>query len=205
VSRPLNLARQPFTNDRLPTLALGLGCLLLLGLSVRHGMAAWRLMPSKTAAVDGELVALEQEAADLRAKAVSLRERGAPEETLREWAAVRALVDRRAFSWSKLLACLEETMPPSVRLRQVTPGGDAGPVEVRLTAVARTVEDGLAFLSALRARPEFADAFLGSLSESQNGIELQYTMRYAPGATVTPARAEAAEKTARAGPAGAAP
>jgi len=186
VNRPLNLARQPFTNDRLPTLVLGLGCVLLLGLSVRHGMAAWQLLPSKTAAVDGELVALEQEARDLREKALDLRERSAPEDSLREWAAVRALVDRRAFSWSKLLACLEETMPPSVRLRQVTPGGDSGPVEVRLTAVARTVEDGLAFLAALRARPEFADAFLGSLSESQNGIELQYTMRYAPRAPATP-------------------
>jgi len=182
VSRPLNLARQPFTNERLPTLALGLGCLLLLGGSVRHAMSAWQLLPSRTAAVDGELVALENEASELRARAAELRERSAPEDSLREWAAVRALVDRRAFSWSKLLATLEETMPPSVRLRQVAPGGEAGPVEVRLTAVAHSVEDALAFLTALRERPEFADAFLGSLSESAEGIDLQYSMRYAPAA-----------------------
>jgi len=180
VRRPLNLARRPFTNERLPTLFLGLGCLLLLGATAYHATAAWRLLPSRTAAVDGELVALEQQEAELRARARELRVRSAPETTLREWAAVGALVDRRAFSWSALLGCLEETMPATVRLRAVSPGGGAGALAVRLTAVARTVEDGFEFLDALRKRPEFAGAFLDNVSETTEGIELAYTMKYAP-------------------------
>jgi Tfp pilus assembly protein PilN len=181
MSRPLNLARRPFTNERLPNLVLSIGCALLLAASVRHGIEAWRLAPARTAAVDGELVALEREVADLRQRSQALRGQRAPEPTRLEWDAVRRLVDRRAFSWSALLASLEETMPPGVKLRSIAPGEGEGAFQVQLVAVARTVEDGLAFLAALRERPEFEGAFLNSVADGQDGVDVAYTMRYAPG------------------------
>jgi Tfp pilus assembly protein PilN len=180
VNAPLNLARRPFTNERLPTLLLSIGCALLLAASVRHGIEAWRLAPAHTAAVDGEVVALEQEVAGLRERSRALRGGSTPDSTLREWAAVARLVDRRAFSWSALLASLEETMPPGVRLRSIAPGETEGAFEVQLGAVARTVEDALAFLAALRERPEFEGAFLNSVSDGRDGVDAAYTMRYRP-------------------------
>lgn len=178
--RPFNLAQRPFRNERLPTLVLGAACLALLAVTVRHVLAAWALLPEKTASVDGELVALEQEIARLRSESAELRRRTAPTEALREWAAVRELVDRRAFSWSALLGCLEDTMPPGIRLRSIAPGVKHGQLEVQLLATGRTVDDGLEFLDALRERGEFEDAFFTNVSEGREGIEIPYTMRYAP-------------------------
>lgn len=179
--RPLNLARRPFRNERLPTLLLALGCLVLLGVSVRHGFAIRDLLPERTAGIDGEVVKVEEEAARLRKESEELRGRSASKEDRAEWTAVRALVDRRAFSWTTLLACLEETVPPDVRLLSITPSEESGRVELTLRAVGRTVEDGLGFLDALLARDEFQEPFLTSVAERDEGVEFVYTMIYVAG------------------------
>jgi len=181
VRRPLNLARRPFRNERLPTLVLLLGCVVLLGLSVRHALAARDLLPERTSGVDGELVALEAEVTRLRAETDRLRTGGAPAEALPEWAVVRDLVDRRAFSWSELLGHLEEIVPADVRLVSIAPEGSGGQIDVRVRAIGRTVEDGLELLQALQDREEFREPFLTSVLESNQGIDLSYTMSYAPG------------------------
>jgi Tfp pilus assembly protein PilN len=181
VRRPLNLARQPFRNERLPTLVLLLGCAVLLGLSVRHAVAARDLLPERTAGVDGELVALEQEVTRLRSEARSLRTRSASEEALREWAVIRDLVDRRAFSWSELLGRLEEVVPAGIRLISITPTGTAGEIEVAVMAIGEAVEDGLEFLQALQEGEAFEEPFLSSVAEGGEGIDFGYTMIYVPG------------------------
>ncbi len=79
VTRPLNLARRPFRNERLPTLLLVLGCVVLLAVSVRHAFAVRGLLPERTAAIDGELVEVEQEVGALRRES----ERAAPTRRLR--------------------------------------------------------------------------------------------------------------------------
>jgi Tfp pilus assembly protein PilN len=179
--RPLNLARRPLRNERLPTLVLLVGCVILLGLSVRHALAARDLLPQRTADVDGELVALEGEVARLRANSDRLATREAPPAALQEWAVVRDLVDRRAFSWSELLGHLEEVVPADVRLISIAPEGFEGQIDVRVWAVGRTVDHGLEFLQALQDSEKFHDPFLTSVSETNQGIDLDYTMVYAPG------------------------
>jgi Tfp pilus assembly protein PilN len=179
--RPLNLARHPFRNERLPTLLLSLGCVVLLAISVRHAFAIRDLLPERTAAIDGEVVKVEEEAARLRREAEELRRRSASKEDRSEWAAVGQLVDRRAFSWTTLLACLEETVPADVRLLSIAPSGESGRVELTLRAVGRTVEDGLGFLDALLARDEFQEPFLTSVAERDEGVEFGYTMIYVAG------------------------
>lgn len=181
MKRPLNLASRPFRNERLPTLALLVGCVVLLGLSVRHTLAARDLLPARTSSVDGELVALEDEVARLRRESERLGARAASPEALREWAVVRDLVDRRAFSWSELLGHLEEVVPADVRLLSIAPQGSGGRIDVTVRAISRTVEDGLEFLDALQDRAEFEEPFLTSVAETRQGIDLNYTMSYAPG------------------------
>jgi Tfp pilus assembly protein PilN len=181
VKRPLNLARHPFRNERLPTLLFLLGCAVLLGLSVRHAVAARDLLPERTAGVDGELVTLEQEVARLRSEAESLRTRSASEQALREWAVIRDLVDRRAFSWSELLGRLEGVVPAGIRLVSIAPSGAHGEIEVAVGAVGEAVEDGLEFLKALQKGREFKEPFLSSVSEGAEGIDFSYTMIYEPG------------------------
>jgi Tfp pilus assembly protein PilN len=180
--KPLNLAGRPLRNERLPTVLLLAGCVALVVLTVGHALAARDVLPGRTTNVELEVVALEQELERLRTEAAELSRQSAPPATLREWAVVRGLVDSRAFSWTHLLALLEETVPPGVRLVSIAPNESEARIEVSLTAVGRSVEDGLAFLKALQARKEFERAFLTGISETAQGIELSYTMRYWPGA-----------------------
>jgi Tfp pilus assembly protein PilN len=180
LKRPLNLARRPLRNDRLPTLLLLVGCLALVGVTARHVVAARNLLPERTSAVDGELVALENELDRLRREAGELGDHEVSPETLKEWAAVRRLVDHRTFAWSALMASLEETTPPGIRLVSIAPSGEAGHVQVALIADGRTVEDGLEFLEALQAREEFRKPFLNSVSEAEGEIRFSFSVGYVP-------------------------
>jgi Tfp pilus assembly protein PilN len=180
VKRPLNLARRPLRNERLPTLLLAVGCGALAVFSVGHALAARDVLPGRTTNVERQVVTLEQELGRLRTESAELGARSATPTALHEWAAVRRLVDARAFSWTRLLASLEETVPPTVRLVSIAPDESEGRIEVRLTAEGRGVEDGLAFLKALQASRDFEGAFLTSVAEAQREIEFSYTVTYRP-------------------------
>jgi len=185
VKPPLNLAREPFRNERLPTLLLGLGTLALLVATARQAQVAWELLPGRARDVEGELVALEAEAARLRAESAELRRLQAPEETVREWATVKSLVDRRAFSWTGLFAALEQALPPGVRLVSVQPGNARSGAELQLAALGRSSADALALLQALQSHGDFEGAFLNRWAEGRDGIEISCTVSYVPGAGQT--------------------
>jgi Tfp pilus assembly protein PilN len=178
VSAPLNLARRPFRNERLPTLIVGVCCVLLALLTARHLLDARELLPGRALDVEGEAVALEGKVEALRAELGELRRLSAPKEALAEWASVKELVDRRAFSWTSLFAALEQTLPPGVRLTSVSPGAQSGQMTIEIMAAGRSVEDALALLRALQARPDFTQAFLTSVSDKAEGVEMQCSVVY---------------------------
>jgi Tfp pilus assembly protein PilN len=180
VSAPLNLARHPFRNERLPTLALALGIAALAVVSVRHVLLARDLMPGRARDVEGRAAALEREIETLRAESADLQRLAAPPEALKEWAAVKRLVDRRAFSWTGLFGALEEALPPGVRLVSVSPRDEQGRIELALAAVGRSDADALALLQQLQAHGEFEGAFLERWSEGADGVDIACTVRYAP-------------------------
>ena len=176
---PLNLARHPFRNERLPTLLVALGTLLLALATVRQAVVASQLLPGHARDVEAEVDKLEAESARLGAESSGLRDLQAPPDTLREWAAVKALVDRRAFSWTGLFAALEQALPAGVRLVAVQPAGASG-AELQLSAVGRSSEDALALLKALQAHGDFDGAFLNGWSEGPNGVDISCSVRYRP-------------------------
>jgi Tfp pilus assembly protein PilN len=180
VSAPLNLAREPFRNERLPTLALALGCAVLLGVTARHALLARDLLPGRVGHVEKRLVGLEQEIETLGNESAELRRLSAPAPRLKEWLVVKGLVDRRAFSWTGLFAALEKVLPPGVRLLSVAPQPGDGPIELTLIASGRTVEDALALLKALQANPDFQGAFPNGVTEGKDGVDINCTVRYAP-------------------------
>lgn len=178
MTAPLNLARHPFRNQRLPTLVLG-GCLVLLAaVSVRHALVARDLRAGGARDVEHELVVIERETADLRAEARELGREAAPAGAEEEWSALRDLVDRRAFSWTRLFAALEGALPPGVRLVSVSPSRSTGPMSISLAAVGRTIDDAIALPKALAAQGEFEQAFLDGYSETDSGVDIACTVRY---------------------------
>jgi len=181
VSAPLNLARRPFRNERLPTLALAVGLLVLSVLSARHVLLARDLLPGRVRDVEGRVSALEKEIEALRTATAGLQRLAAPPAALREWTAVKRLVDRRTFSWTGLFGALEEALPPGVKLVSVTPRDDeGGRIELGLVAVGRGDEDALALLQGLQAHRDFEGAFLDRWNEGRDGVDIACTVRYAP-------------------------
>jgi Tfp pilus assembly protein PilN len=199
VSAPLNLARRPFRNERLPTLALAAGCVGLALATAGHALVARDLAPRRSRDVASEVVAVEKEIEKLRTESAELRKVSAPPEKIKEWTAVKRLVDRRMFSWTGLFAALEEALPPGVRLVSVSPGEERGQTELRLTAVGRSNEDALALLESLQAHPQFEAAFLNGWTEGREGFDISCTVRYAPRARAAASSTKAAEPPPGAG------
>jgi Tfp pilus assembly protein PilN len=180
VNAPLNLARQPFRNERLPTLLLTTAAVLLAAATVRQAVVDWQLLPGHARDVEGEVQSLEAQTATLRAQSAGVHELSASNDALAEWTAVKALVDRRAFSWTGLFAALEEALPPGVRLVSVQPAGGPSGTELSLAAVGRSSEDALALLKALQAHGDFEGAFLNGWNESPKGVDISCSVRYQP-------------------------
>jgi Tfp pilus assembly protein PilN len=188
LNRTPNLATRPLRNERLPAVLMTLALIGLLALSVKHALVLRGLLPSRTAVVEGEVRGLDGELRELRAEAQSLP-RPTPEVLkLSEWQALRGLVDRRAFSWTRLLSRLEDVLPSGVKLASVAPKMKDGRITVEIGAVGRTITDGFGVMKVLEATPDFEDVVPSSVGQAQSGddSEIHYTMKYTPAAPETP-------------------
>ncbi len=189
MTRTPNLATRPLRNERLPAVLMTLALAGLLGLSVKHAFVLRGLLPSRTAAVEGEVRGLDEELRELRAEALSLPRPTPEARLLSEWQALRGLVDRRAFSWTRLLSRLEDVLPSGVKLASVAPTLKDGRITVEIGAVGRTIPDGFGVMKVLEATPDFEDVVPSSVGKAQSSddSEIHYKMKYTPAAALTPA------------------
>jgi len=140
----LNLASDPFRNRTLPwTVAVAVSAVSLLALV--YVLSEYRRASAETALADRQVRELNARKADLDRQANEIKQTIPPEqqETLK---AAHALVDRKGFSWTRLLADLEEALPSSVRVsrinvREVSRAGDLTRADLDLTVVGRAPTD----------------------------------------------------------------
>ncbi len=192
--RPWNLATRPFRNQTLPALLLAAGWFALLAGSAVHALAARRLLPARTSARHGEVRDLEARLERLDARAGTLK-RNVPEGTLKEWLFVKDLVDRRAFSWTRLLHDLEEALPADARVTSLAPEVTRQRLELKLDANVRAAQDGLELVRRLEAREEFEHVNPESAGEAQGGgRQLRLRMFYDPPPEPAPARRKAGKR-----------
>jgi Tfp pilus assembly protein PilN len=177
---PLNLATRPFRNERLPTLALWAALGLLLGLSVKHGLVVAELLSARSVGLEHEVRALDAEAVALRAQRANVNAPNPDAAAVRQWGLVSNLVDRRAFSWTDLLARLEQVLPPGVHLVSIAPTIQRGQVALDFNAMARSTDEGLELVKALQSRKDFAEVFLTGLDKDKEGSQLGISLRYVP-------------------------
>jgi Tfp pilus assembly protein PilN len=177
----LNLASRPFRNERLPALLVSLAGLVLVLVTVRHVFMLKELLPGRVSALDREALGLEQELSRERQEAARLRGPKPDPERLKQWTALRGLVDKRAFSWTTLLSSLEDVLPIGVRLVSIAPTLKDGKVTLEISAIARRFEDRHELLRALDKSPEFEDVFLRTAGETDRGEDFTCTTRYLPG------------------------
>jgi Tfp pilus assembly protein PilN len=117
VSAKLNLATQPFRNRALPwtiTAVITVASLIALVFIFRAGMG-----------IKAEAVMVERDVNNLRAQAKALQQHAeeikealTPEQ-LQTLQAAHTLVDRKRFSWSRLFADLEASLPSNVRVTRI--------------------------------------------------------------------------------------
>jgi len=175
----LNLATRPVRNERLPALLFGIAALALLLVTVQHAFVAYRLLPGRSQALRDEVAALLKENEVIATESGKLRGVRASPQQEAEWVALRSLIDRRTFWWSRLFGVLEETLPPEVRLLSVLPQLQEGERELFMTVRVQNTDAGYAFMRALEGRPEFADVAARSVAtERGEDPEFQLKMRY---------------------------
>src|SRR4030095_16739108 len=72
-------------------------------------------------------------------------------------------------------------LPPGVRLVSITPEAREGILKLKIAAVSRSAEEGLALVGKLDARKEFSHVFLLSQTDAgDGGAECTYEMIHLP-------------------------
>ena len=113
----LNLASKPFNNRALPwILTVVILFVSLLGLIVVFQLTS--NAKRETQAITAEVNRMKQEEQGLLGKAEEVKQSLTPQQQQTLLAAHR-LVDRRSFSWSRLLADLEAALPDNVRVSRI--------------------------------------------------------------------------------------
>lgn len=195
----LNLARQPFVNERplrrVCSLLIVLACLLVLVNSVLF----WRYL-SGSAGLRSQLRGVRAEVSAERATIADLERKLAGFDLGRQNRQVLFLnqqIKQRTFGWGLLFERLGEALPLKVRLVSLSPEvldrrarGNRGVVDERdrvlvsLTGIAADSEQLLAFVDALFTHPSFETPQLMSETRNDRGESVfQLVTSYLPAVT----------------------
>jgi Tfp pilus assembly protein PilN len=144
VSTNLNLASQPFRNRAFPwtiTTVIAIASLVALVLIVSRANETNR----KAAVVAADVNSLRLQADALKKRAEEVRAALTPEQKQLRDAAER-LVERKRFSWSRLFADLEGSLPANVRVtrisvRDVASRGGETSAELELSVASKSPND----------------------------------------------------------------
>jgi Tfp pilus assembly protein PilN len=178
----LNLASNPFRNRTLPwTVAAIIACVSVLALIFT--VSSFRQTRDRANSVERDVRGLRTEEASLRAKADAVTQSLTPDQR-RTLDAAHALIDRRNFSWSRLFADLEASLPQGVRVSRIAVRDVAhsGGAELELAVVARNAADITGMLGTMAQGRTFS-ADLLTENKSDKGIESTLRVRYTPGAS----------------------
>lgn len=212
----LNLSSAPFVNRR-PVVRLGIVLWIVGGLLLAGNVwLYWDFLAGKGEAAAGLREAHKEIAVEQR-RIEALGEELAATDLAAQNAQVEYLnqrIDRRRFSWSRLLNDLAAILPRDVRLQGLTPatgeGGGrtsrrqesalaGGEVLLQIDAEARNDEAILEMIDALFADPAFEDPNLLQQREGENGVigfDVEVLYRPPSAREDTPLAAEELDATA---------
>ena len=117
MNNSLNLASKPFSNRILPWALT----VIILFVSLIGLLIVVQLMTStrrETALVQGQITQLKQREHSMLDAAQQVKQSFTPEQQ-QAIPAAHELVDRKAFSWSRLLADLEQSLPANVKVSRI--------------------------------------------------------------------------------------
>ena len=180
MNTPLNFARVPFRNERLPLLIYGLAAVSLLGTTVTHGVILTRYLLREQEELDVKVAALDEELerreTELQQTENELRSERSEARTERI-RFLTATYRQKSFSWTGLFNELEAITPAAVRITSIAPSAEQGQIQVRLHVVGRTLADVLEMVGELEAHQLFGTVLpLNETQESEEGGEIAATL-----------------------------
>lgn len=186
----LNLASQPFRNRAFPWTVTGVIAIVSL-IAVILIVSRTNETNRKAAVVAGDVNNLRSQADALKKSAEDVRAALTPEQRqLRD--AAEVLVERKHFSWSRLFADLESSLPGTVRVtrisvRDVASHGGQTSAELELSVVSRNPNDVTNMISDMSRTGIFeANLLAQNLQKGRNETGTESTLRviYRPAAGV---------------------
>jgi Tfp pilus assembly protein PilN len=196
----LNLASQPFRNRTLPWTLAAVIALVSVAAMV-FALGEYRRTRERALSVEQDVRGLRTERDTLRAQAETVNSM-LTDEQRRTLEAAHLITGRKNFSWSRLLADLESTLPPSVKVSRITvrdidAAGGRTRAELELAVVGKSASDVNRLIADLARVGLFSADLLTITPETRGGggVEATLRVRYAPGAG-RPAAAPPADNTA---------
>jgi Tfp pilus assembly protein PilN len=187
MSAAWNFATRPFRDER-PVLATVAVCVLAGLLLFAANLNLYWTFSRQVIGTRREIASLEARKA--RAEKASEQSRAALNgyklsSLAEESAGLQTIVRERRFSWLALLARLEKTLPPDVRLSRLSPHFDSPEaVALDLSVLGKTGDSVVHAIAALSKDPAFSDVELHAESSPDKGEPEGYTfsisMRYVP-------------------------
>lgn len=152
MSANLNLASQPFRNRILPwsvSAIVALVSLIALFLLIQSSMR----INAQADMVERDVKGLREQERALKTQAAQVQEALTPEQA-QSLQAAHGLMDRKRFSWSRLFADLESSLPAGVRVtrigvRDVAYRGGQTVADLDLSVVGKSPADVTAMISAM--------------------------------------------------------
>jgi Tfp pilus assembly protein PilN len=181
----LNLASQPFRNRALPwTVAIVVALFSIAALVFTFSL--WRDAHQRAAMVESDVRGLRSESDELKKQAGEINE-SLTDEQRRTLDAAHLIVDRKNFSWSRLFADLETTLPQGVRVSRITVrdingSGRGARAELELAVVARNATDVTSMMGQMANSGIFSADLLTQTPapKGEAGIEATLRVRYEP-------------------------
>ena len=154
-----NLSTRPFYNERAVHWALAVAFAVIVALTVFNVTRVISLS-ARQGTLSAEVQREEARIQQLTAQAAKVRgsiDQKALERVIASAKEANAIIDQRTFSWTGLLAQLENTLPPDVRLTAISPRAELGVFRVSMAIVARDLENIDKFIDALTDTGRFYD------------------------------------------------
>jgi len=187
MSAAWNFAARPFRDER-PVFATVAVCMLAGLILLGANLHLYWKFSRQVVGTRRQIASLEERKS--RAQKASEQARAALNgyqlsSLAEESAGLRAIVRERRFSWLVLLARLEKTLPPDVRLSRLSPHfGSPEAVDLDLSVLGKTGDSVVHALAALAKDPVFSNIELHGESSPDKGEPEGYTftisMRYVP-------------------------
>jgi len=198
---PLNFAKAPFRNERLPRLVFGILTGALLIVTLWHGVVLTRYLLREAEELDVEVQGMEEQLSGLVADIDRTRRELATQQNNAMSQRVSFLSDvyrQKSFSWTGLFNHLETVIPPNVRITSIAPSAAGEEIEVRLTTVGRSLEDLLTLVRRLEESPFFGTVMpLNEAHQEEEGtVSSTVTLRYLAEEDAPSAAAEESEEDA---------